>query len=127
MNEQIARHVAALIEGLFETSAAGLRQHEGDAYASLTDLASDGRQSLTAALEVGRQGGTWQRNLVFTIESGDLGQWAVDVRILNEERATVVKIAEVAVADEELAEVAFAVARAGRSRLMTELGLPVAA
>jgi len=55
------------------------------------------------------------------------GQWAVDVRILNEERATVVKIAEVAVADEELAEVAFAVARAGRSRLMIELGLPVAA
>jgi hypothetical protein len=51
----------------------------------------------------------------------------VDVRILNEERATVVKIAEVAVADEDLAEVAFAVARAGRSRLMTELGLPVAA
>jgi hypothetical protein len=51
----------------------------------------------------------------------------VDVRILNEDRATVVKIAEVAVADEDLAEVAFAVARAGRSRLMTELGLPVAA
>jgi hypothetical protein len=127
MNEQIARHVAALIEGLFETSAAGLRQHEGDAYASLTDLASDGRQSLTAALEVGRDGGTWQRNLVFTIESGDLGEWAVDVRILNEERATVVKIAEVAVADEDLAEVAFAVARAGRSRLKAELGQPVAA
>jgi hypothetical protein len=64
---------------------------------------------------------------VFTIETGDLGQWAVDVRILNEERAIVVKNAEVAVADEDLAEVAFAVARAGRSRLMTELGLPVAA
>jgi hypothetical protein len=64
---------------------------------------------------------------VFTIETGDLGQWAVDVRILNEERAIVVKNAEVAVADEDLAEVAFAVARAGRSRLMTELGMPVAA
>jgi len=43
------------------------------------------------------------------------------------ERASIVKIAEVAVADEDLAEVAFAVARAGRSRLMTELGQPVAA
>jgi hypothetical protein len=127
MNEQIARHVVALVEGVFEASAAGLRQHEADAHASLTDLGSVDALSLTAALEVGRDGGNWQRNLVFTIESGERGQWAVDVRILNEEQATVVKVAEVAVADEDLADVAFAVARAGRSRLMTELGLPVAA
>ena len=120
MNTQIAQHVAALVEYLFEISAADLRRQSADAHASLNDLGPEGTQAVIA-LDVSRNGGNWQRNLVFVIESTDGDGWALEVKIYNEEQAPIIPVAEVAVTDETLADVALALARAGRLRLTREL------
>ena len=125
MNTQIAQHVAALVEYLFGVSAADLRRQDADAHASLNDFGPEGTQAVIA-LDVSRNRGNWQRNLVFIHESAGGDSWALEVEIYDEEQAPIIRVAEVAVTDETLAEVALAVAHAGRSRLTRELGLPVA-
>jgi len=125
MNKQMAQHVAALVEGIFDATAAELRQHEPDAYASRDDFGPNGTQTVIS-LDFGRNGGNWQRSLVVIIEA-EQDRWAIEVAIYNEEQAPIIKIASVTVANEDLADMALALARAGRSRLIAELGQPVAA
>ncbi len=122
MNKLAAQHVAAFLETILETSAAALRDRGEDAHAFLTEMSPDELISL----EVGREGGDWQRNLVIALESLEQG-WAVDARITDDEQLTVAHVGRVEVSGDELGEVALAIARAGMSRLMTELGLAVAA
>jgi len=126
MNRQMAQHVAAVVEGVFEATAAELRQHDADAYASLVDFAPAGTQSVIT-LDFGRDGGNWQRNLVMIMEATEPGGWSIEVEIYDEEQAPIIKVGKATVADEDLADVALALARAGRSRLIAEIGQPVAA
>lgn len=121
MNGTSANHVGALIETILESSAVALRARGEDAHAFLTDMDPD----TVVSLEVGRNGGNWQRNLVIALEPGQNG-WVVDARITDDEHLTLVTVGRVEVTGDELGEVALAVARAGTSRLIAEVG-PLAA
>ncbi len=122
MNNRAAQHVAALVAAILETSAAALRERGEDAHAFLTESSPD----QLVSLEVGRQGGDWQRNLVLAVEFSERG-WAVDARITDDQQLTIAHIGRVEVSGDELGEVALAIARAGTNRVMAELGLAVAA
>ena len=122
MNGPVAQHVAALLQAILETAASTLRGRGEDAHAFLTDADPD----TLVSLEVGRDGGNWQRNLIIAIEPAEHG-WVVDARITDDEHLTVAQIGRVEAGGDELGEVALAIARAGTGRLLTELGLAVAA
>lgn len=115
-------HVAALIATMFEVTAAELRARGESAHAHLTDPDAD---EPLVSLEVDRKGGDWQRNLIVSFEPAAAGA-LVEVRLADEEQATLVTVGQAEVAPQELGEVALALARAGTTRLLAEVS-PAAA
>lgn len=91
-----AQHVAALIADMFESSAAALRARGERADASLTDLAPQ----FVVSLEVSRDRGNWQRNLVVMVEE-TAGGARVDVKIVDDDQAPVARIASVEVRSDD--------------------------
>lgn len=118
-----ASHVTPLVESLFEEAAAALRERGESAYA---DVSSVPNGATSVALEVDREGGDWQRNLIVVVEASAAG-WAVEAKIVNEHSRVVAAIGHVEVTDSALAEVALALVRAGIARLNLELKATVAA
>lgn len=91
-------HVASLAIVIFEAAAAALRERGETAHAFLV---SHSASEFTSSLEINREDGNWQRNLVASIDPS--GQnWTIDMRITDDEQRTVARIGEVEVATEEL-------------------------
>ncbi len=119
----VPEHVASLISTIFEAGAGGLRARGESASAFLVRHSDT---EFTMSLEVSREGGDWQRNLVATIDAAG-SVWEVEVRITDEEARTVARVGEVSTALEDLGEIGLAMARVGVARLAGELTPPVMA
>ena len=102
---QVAQDVAAL----FKAAAADLRVRGEHAKASVNPLPSG---QVVVALEVVRDGGDWQRNLVMTLDP--VGSPQVDVRLLNDDQDTIEEIGEAG-------DAAMSLGRAGIARLLAEV------
>lgn len=120
MTMNTAQHAAALAEAILESSASALRQRGENAHAGLVTLSET---ELVISLEVSRERGNWQRNLVISISRAG-GLWETDVKIVGEEQTSVARIGEAQVSSEDLGEVLLAMVRAGLSRLSAEFSAP---
>lgn len=117
MTMNTAQHTAALVEAILESAAAALRQRGESTSVGLVELSD---AELVIALEISRDGGNWQRNLVAYITQAG-GQWETDVKIADEDQNTIARVGEAQVSSEDLGEVVLAMVRAGISRLSTEV------
>lgn len=117
---QVPGHVASLMSTIFESAAAALRIR-GETANMFLVAHSDAE--FTVSLEVNREGGNWQRNLVATIDpAGPV--WEVDIRITDDEARTVARIGQVSAAVEDFGEIGLAMARVGVARLDKDLASP---
>ena len=117
------RSIADVIAATFERQAQRLGDAGEDARASINPLPSS---QMVVALEVRRQGGDWQRNLVVTLNPSSSPQ--IDVRVLDDDQSTVAEVGEASVPPEFIPDLALTLSRAGLVLLLGELGhTPIAA
>lgn len=111
-----AEHVSALIGAMFDNAVSTTAPRE-QAHSFVTALSPD---EIVVSLEVSRDRGDWQRNLVLTISAAGSAH-EIEAKITDDEQLPIANIGQAEVSSPELADVALSIARAGLARLGREL------
>lgn len=101
---------------MFDNAAATIAPGK-EAHSFVTPLSPD---EIVVSLEVSRDGGNWQRNLVLTISAAG-STYEIEASITDDEQIPIANIGKAEVNSSELADVALSIARAGLARLGREM------